>query len=86
MCTALQAICHIASPELVNVFLPQITALLKHDRDLVKKKALLVLQRFVQLDPGVTHDVEKLLVEKIGYKVGWGWAGCMDGLMGGPRE
>lgn len=76
VCTALQAVCHIVSPELVNVFLPQVSALLRHDRDLVKKKALLVLQRFVQLDSGVTPDVEKLLVEKIGYKVGWlkGWA------------
>lgn len=68
VCTALQAICHIASSELVDVFLPQVTALLKHDRDLVKKKSLLVLQRFTQLDRGIAQDVEKLLVEKIGYK------------------
>ena len=27
----------------------QVTALLRHDRDLVKKKALLALQRFVQV-------------------------------------
>jgi hypothetical protein len=48
----------------------QVLALLKHDRDLVKKKALLVLHRFLQLDPvGVGPDVEKHLVEKIGYKV-----------------
>lgn len=61
------------------------TALLRHDRDLVKKKALLVLHRFVQLDPGVAPDVEKLLIEKIGYKVGvcvcvwWGTGWVMRG-------
>lgn len=106
VCTALSAICHIVSPELVGVFLPQVskrgggaaggvgssvcaapaafqwlhqaalllpasrviaapmlrinsvhsclpvpqvTALLRHDRDLVKKKALLAMQRFLQV-------------------------------------
>ena len=46
------------------------TALLKsHDRDLVKKKALLALHRFIQVDPGVAPEVERLLIDKIGYKV-----------------
>jgi AP-4 complex subunit epsilon-1 len=69
VCTALSAICHIASPELVSVFLPQVTALLRHDRDLVKKRALLAMQRFIQVDPGVAPDLERHLIDKIGYKV-----------------
>ena len=70
VCTALSAICHIVSPELVGVFLPQVTALLRHDRDLVKKKALLAMHRFIQVDPAVAPDVERHLIDKIGYKVG----------------
>ncbi|EFN54810.1 hypothetical protein CHLNCDRAFT_35777 [Chlorella variabilis] len=68
VCTALSAICHIVSPELVGVFLPQVTALLRHDRDLVKKKALLAMQRCIQVDPGVAPDLERHLIDKIGYK------------------
>ncbi|KAL4452296.1 hypothetical protein ABPG75_007958 [Micractinium tetrahymenae] len=68
VCTALSAICHIVSPELVGVFMPQVTALLRHDRDLVKKKALLALHRFIQVDSAVTPEVEHLLIDKIGYK------------------
>ena len=56
---------------------PQVL-LLRHDRDLVKKKALLVLQRFLQLDPGVAPEVERHLIEKIGYKAGAG--GSHEGL------
>lgn len=75
VCTALSAICHIVTPELVGVFLPQVTALLRHDRDLVKKRALLALQRFLQVDPAVGPEVEKHLVDKLGYKVGGGRCG-----------
>lgn len=68
MCTALQAISHCAGPELVTVFLPQVLALLRHDRDAVKKKALLALHRLLQLDPGIAPDVERQLIDKLGHK------------------
>lgn len=74
---------HSTPRSLTFAFIPphyalQVLALLKHDRDLVKKKALLVLHRFLQLDPvGVGPDVEKHLVEKIGYKV----CACMSVCM-----
>jgi hypothetical protein len=86
VCTALSAICHIVSPELVGVFLPQVTALLRHDRDLVKKKALLAMHRFIQVDPAVAPDVERHLIDKIGYKVGGAVAAasvCGGGGAGG---
>lgn len=58
----------------------QVTALLRHDKDVVKKKALLCMQRFLQVDPGVGPDVERHLVDKLGYKVrgraGWGGVMC----------
>ena len=66
--TALQAICATATSELISVFLPQVTALLKHDKDAVKKKALLVVHRFLQLDPGLAPEVDRLLVDRVGYK------------------
>jgi AP-4 complex subunit epsilon-1 len=68
VCTALQAVCRCAGPELIGVFLPQVAALLRHDRDLVKRKALLALQRFVQLDPAAAPDLERHLVDKLGHK------------------
>lgn len=68
VCTALQAISQCHGVELVSVFLPQVLAALRHDRDLVKKKALLALHRLLQLDPSISPDVERHLVEKLGYK------------------
>ena len=83
VCTALSAICHIVSPELVGVFLPQVTALLRHDRDLVKKKALLAMHRFIQVDPAVAPDEERHLIDKIGYKVGGAVAAASLGAASG---
>ena len=67
--TALSAICHIVTPELVGVFLPQVVTLLRHAKDAVKQKALLALQRCLQVDPSLAPEVERHLIEKIGYKV-----------------
>ena len=74
--TALSAICHIVTPELVGVFLPQVVALLRHAKDAVKQKALLALQRCLQVDPSLAPEVERHLIEKIGYKV------CMCAVVG----
>jgi AP-4 complex subunit epsilon-1 len=68
VCTALQAISRCAGPELVTVFLPQVVAALRHDRDYVKKKALLALHRLLQLDSSIAPDVERHLIDKLGYK------------------
>jgi len=69
ICTALQAICTNATPELISVFLPQVTALLRtHDKDAVKKKALLTLHRFLQMDPTLAPEIDSLLIDKVGYK------------------
>ena len=68
VCTALQAISRCSGPELVTVFLPQVLAALRHDRDYVKKKALLALHRLLQLDSSIAPDVERHLIDKLGYK------------------
>ncbi|KAL4540030.1 hypothetical protein Ndes2437B_g01634 [Nannochloris sp. 'desiccata'] len=68
VCTALQAISRCAGPELVTVFLPQVVTALRHDRDYVKKKALLALHRLLQLDSSIAPDVERHLIDKLGYK------------------
>ena len=68
VCMALQAIAHCTGPDLVSVFLPQVINLLRHDRDLVKKKALLALHRLLQIDKECGPDIERHLVEKLGHK------------------
>ena len=54
MCTALAAVCKLIGPDLVNAVLPAVQGLTSHPRDLVRKKAIMALQRFQQLDP--THE------------------------------
>lgn len=68
VCTALQAISRCTGTELVSVFLPQVLSALRHDKDHVKKKALLALHRLLQLDPNIAQDVERPLIDKLGYK------------------
>lgn len=68
VCMALQAIARCTGPDLVSAFLPQVISLLRHDRDLVKKKALLALHRLLQLDRECSSDIQKHLVEKLGHK------------------
>ena len=51
------------------MFLPQVTNLLRtHDKDAVKKKALLTLHRFLQMDPTLAPEIDSLLIDKVGYK------------------
>lgn len=52
MCTALTACCKLIGPDLINAVLPGVVALLTHGKELVRKKAILALHRFYQLDPG----------------------------------
>jgi AP-4 complex subunit epsilon-1 len=54
--TALTAICKLVSGETIGAILPQVTELLSHATDLVRKKAVMVLHRFYQRSPSaVAH-------------------------------
>jgi AP-4 complex subunit epsilon-1 len=49
--TALTAAARLAGPDTVPALLPAVVRALKHPKELVRKKAVLALHRFVQLDP-----------------------------------
>ena len=51
VCSALTAICKLISPDLINAVLPRTLELLTHNKELVRKKAVMALHRYVQLDP-----------------------------------
>ena len=68
VCTALQAIPTIANVELANVFLPEVVGLVKHERDQVKKRALVTLHSLLKVDPTIGSEISKVFVEKLGYK------------------
>lgn len=68
VCTALQAIPTIANAELANVFLPEVIKLVKHDRDQVKKKALITLHSLLRVDPSIGIEIGKVFVDRLGYK------------------
>ena len=48
---ALTAAARVVGPDTVSAVLPAVTTLLTHPRELVRKKAVLALHRFIQLDP-----------------------------------
>lgn len=61
VCTALTASCKLIGGDLVNALLPTVTELLGHPKEMVRKKAVMVLHRFLQLDPdqtGPLHDID----------------------------
>lgn len=51
MCTALTAVCKLIGADLVNAVLPTVVELMGHPTELVRKKAVMALHRFCQLDP-----------------------------------
>ncbi|CAL8463047.1 g2581 [Coccomyxa elongata] len=51
VCTALSAVGKLIGPDLINAVLPAVTGLTTHPKDLVRKKAVMALHRFQQLDP-----------------------------------
>ena len=51
VCAALTAICKLISPDLINAVLPRTVELLTHHRELVRKKAVMAVHRYLQLDP-----------------------------------
>ena len=61
VCTALTALCKLLSVELVDAVLSSVVELLKHPKELVRKKAIMALHRFEQLDPqhqGPLHNMD----------------------------
>ena len=68
VCTALQAIPTIANAELANVFLPEVINLVQHDRDQVKKRALVTLHSLLRVDPSIGAEISKVFVDRLGYK------------------
>ena len=51
VCTALSAATKLIGPDLINAVLPAVTGLTSHPKELVRKKAVMALHRFQQLDP-----------------------------------
>ena len=51
VCAALMATCKLLTVDMIPAVLPQVTKLVAHDRDIVRKKAVMVLHRFHQIDP-----------------------------------
>lgn len=51
VCTALSAATKLIGLDLINAVLPAVTGLTSHPKELVRKKAVMALHRFQQLDP-----------------------------------
>ncbi|KAK9809765.1 hypothetical protein WJX73_004225 [Symbiochloris irregularis] len=61
VCAALTAVCKLLSLDLISAVLDPIIELLKHPKELVRKKAVMALHRFEQLDPqheGPLHNTD----------------------------
>lgn len=61
VCTALFAVCKLINADLINAVLPKVVELLNHPKEIVRKKAVMALHRFQQLDPkheGPMHGVD----------------------------
>lgn len=58
VCTALNAVCKLINDETVPAVLPQVVDLLAHQKEAVRKKAIMALHRFYQKSPSsVSHLV-----------------------------
>ncbi|CAI9772294.1 unnamed protein product [Fraxinus pennsylvanica] len=58
VCTALNAVCRLINEETIPAVLPQVVELLGHQKEAVRKKAVMALHRFYQRAPGsVSHLV-----------------------------
>jgi len=66
VCAALTAICKLVNSDAIAALATQVVSLLSHPREIVRKKAVLALHRFCQIDPQgdaglVGVDVQNLL-------------------------
>lgn len=56
VCAALMAVCKLLTVEMIPAVQPMILDLLRHDAELVRKKAVMALHRFHQLNPDSVAD------------------------------
>lgn len=61
VCSALMAVCKLVTVEMIPAVLPMIVDLLRHDADLVRKKAVMTIHRFHQLNPDSILDMSDRL-------------------------
>eukprot|EP00850_Spirogloea_muscicola_P015675 SM000122S25782 [mRNA] locus=s122:233377:238941:- [translate_table: standard] len=60
VCAALTAVCKLINEEAIPAVLPQVTELLNHPKETIRKKAVMALHRFFQRSPStVLHIVPK---------------------------
>ncbi|KAI9907848.1 hypothetical protein PsorP6_004105 [Peronosclerospora sorghi] len=57
VCAALMAVCKLVTVEMVPAVQPMILDLLRHDAELVRKKAVMAIHRFHQLNPDTVTEV-----------------------------
>ena len=57
VCAALMAICKLVTVEMIPAVLPMVVDLLRHDSELVRKKAVMALHRFHQLNPDSVEGI-----------------------------
>ncbi|KAF1794843.1 AP-4 complex subunit epsilon-1, C-terminal [Phytophthora cactorum] len=57
VCAALMAVCKLVTVEMVPAVQPMILDLLRHDAELVRKKAVMAIHRFHQLNPDSVSEV-----------------------------
>lgn len=83
------AVCKLIGPDLINAVFPTIVELLEHPSEMVRKKAVMALHRFVQLDPtkeGPLSDIQvdrhfrQALCDKVATSV-WNAARAEDLLL-----
>lgn len=51
VCSALTTICKLVNLDAMGALVPQITSLITHSKEIVRKKVVMVLQKLFQLDP-----------------------------------
>lgn len=56
VCSALMAVCKLVTVEMIPAVQPMILDLLRHDAELVRKKAVMAVHRFHQLNPDAVSD------------------------------
>lgn len=74
VCAALTTICKLVNVDAMGALVPQITSLITHSKEIVRKKVVMALQKLYQLDPrfegplaGV--DIERLFRQALCDKV-----------------
>ena len=56
VCASLDTVCHLATEDALPLIVPSIRELLTHNKELVRKKAVMALHRFYQKAPHLLDD------------------------------